>query len=41
MKYSFLLILSVLTFSAFGQKTVPDVNISTLKGETVNFTGLR
>jgi len=36
MKYFFLTLLSILTFSAIGQKTVPDVNIQTLNGQSVN-----
>jgi len=36
MKYCLITLLSILTFSVFSQKTVPDVDITTLKGETVN-----
>lgn len=36
MKFVFLTILSLLTISLSAQKTVPDIDIQTLKGQTVN-----
>ena len=36
MKFLFLTLLSILTFSLSAQNTVPDINIHTLKGQSVN-----
>jgi len=36
MKFLFLTLLSFLTLSLFAQNTVPDINIQTLKGQSVN-----